>query len=119
MNTSVTPILRIFDYAKTKEFYVDFLEFTIDWEHRFEENMPVYLSVSSGPVTLHLSEHHGDGSPGTRVRIHHPDVEQFQKQLLAKKYKYMRPGLEEMPWNTVEMTVVDPFNNRLTYWREK
>nr|WP_266364502.1 hypothetical protein [Tellurirhabdus rosea] len=31
----------------------------------------------------------------------------------------MRPGLEETPWNTVEMTVVDPFNNRLTYWREK
>nr|WP_266364504.1 glyoxalase superfamily protein [Tellurirhabdus rosea] len=84
MNTSVTPILRIFDYAKTKEFYVDFLGFTIDWEHRFEENMPVYLSVSSGPVTLHLSEHHGDGSPGARVRIHTPTWSSFRRSYWLK-----------------------------------
>jgi GNAT superfamily N-acetyltransferase len=29
----VTPILRIFDEAEAKEFYVDFLGFKIDWEH--------------------------------------------------------------------------------------
>ncbi len=28
-----TPILRIFDETKAKEFYVDFLVFNIDWEH--------------------------------------------------------------------------------------
>jgi hypothetical protein len=28
-----TPILRIFDEAKARELYVDFLGFTIDWEH--------------------------------------------------------------------------------------
>jgi catechol 2,3-dioxygenase-like lactoylglutathione lyase family enzyme len=31
-----TPILRIFDEAKAREFYVDFLGFKVDWEHRFE-----------------------------------------------------------------------------------
>ena len=31
-----TPILRIFDEAKAKEFYVAFLGFKVDWEHRFE-----------------------------------------------------------------------------------
>ena len=30
-----TPILRIFDEAKAREFYVDFLGFKVDWEHRF------------------------------------------------------------------------------------
>jgi catechol 2,3-dioxygenase-like lactoylglutathione lyase family enzyme len=35
------PILRIFDYQKTIEFYVDWLGFEIVWEHRFEENTPV------------------------------------------------------------------------------
>jgi 8-oxo-dGTP pyrophosphatase MutT (NUDIX family) len=30
-----TPILRIFDEAKAKEFYVEFLGFTVDWEHHF------------------------------------------------------------------------------------
>ena len=31
----ITPILRIFDEAKAKEFYVDFLGFSVDWEHRY------------------------------------------------------------------------------------
>lgn len=29
---SPIPILRSFDEGKAKEFYVDFLEFTVDWE---------------------------------------------------------------------------------------
>ena len=37
-----TPILRIFDEAKAKEFYVDFLGFKVDWEHRFEPGLPLY-----------------------------------------------------------------------------
>jgi catechol 2,3-dioxygenase-like lactoylglutathione lyase family enzyme len=39
----VTPILRIFDEAKALEFYVDFLGFKVDWQHRFEANFPLYL----------------------------------------------------------------------------
>jgi catechol 2,3-dioxygenase-like lactoylglutathione lyase family enzyme len=31
------PIFRIFDVAKAKEFYVGFLGFQVDWEHRFDE----------------------------------------------------------------------------------
>ena len=30
------PVLRSFDEAKAREFYVDFLGFTVEWEHRFE-----------------------------------------------------------------------------------
>ena len=36
------PILRIFSVDKAKEFYVDFLGFKIDWEHRFGDNFPLY-----------------------------------------------------------------------------
>lgn len=32
----------------------------------------------------------------------------------AKKYAYMRPGVEEMPWGRV-MAVIDPFGNRLSF----
>jgi catechol 2,3-dioxygenase-like lactoylglutathione lyase family enzyme len=42
------PILRIFSVAKAKEFYVDFLGFQVDWEHRFEDVAPVYMQVSRG-----------------------------------------------------------------------
>jgi hypothetical protein len=41
-----TPILRIFDERKAKEFYLDFLGFTLDWEHRFESDLPLYMQVS-------------------------------------------------------------------------
>jgi len=39
-------VLRSFDEAKAREFYVDFLGFTVDWEHRFEPGMPLYMQVS-------------------------------------------------------------------------
>ncbi len=41
----IIPILRIFDYQKMLEFYIDWLGFEIVWEHRFEENMPAYIEV--------------------------------------------------------------------------
>jgi catechol 2,3-dioxygenase-like lactoylglutathione lyase family enzyme len=111
---STTPILRIFDEAKAKEFYVDFLGFKVDWEHRFEPSLPLYLQVSRGECVLHLSEHHGDATPGAAVRIATQGLEDFQRELIGKGYKYARPGIEEMPWGR-DMTVSDPFGNRLTF----
>ena len=64
-----TPILRIFDEAKAREFYVGYLGFRIDWEHRFAPGMPLYLQVSRDSCVLHLSEHHGDACPGAALRI--------------------------------------------------
>lgn len=111
-----TPILRIFDETKAREFYVDFLEFHIDWEHRFEPGLPLYMQVSQGDCCLHLSEHHGDCSPGSAVRIPSDDVAQMQQMLVAKQYKYARPGVHSTPWGTREMSIGDPFGNRLTFF---
>ena len=111
---STTPILRIFDEAKAKEFYVDFLGFKVDWEHRFEPGLPLYLQVSRGECVLHLSEHHGDATPGAALRIATEGLEDFQRELIAKGYKYARPGIEELPWGR-DLTVCDPFGNRLTF----
>jgi uncharacterized glyoxalase superfamily protein PhnB len=110
-----TPILRIFDEARAKEFYLSFLGFTVDWEHRFADDLPLYMQVSKDGCVLHLSEHHGDGSPGAALRIETSDLEAFHSELLSKKYKYARPGIETMPWGTREMSVKDPFGNRLTF----
>jgi catechol 2,3-dioxygenase-like lactoylglutathione lyase family enzyme len=103
-----TPILRIFDETKAKEFYVEFLGFKVDWEHRFEDGLPLYMRVSQGGCVLHLSEHHGDCSPGAAVRIETNELEAFQEQLLAKQYKYARPGIRETPWGSKEMPIADP-----------
>jgi catechol 2,3-dioxygenase-like lactoylglutathione lyase family enzyme len=59
------PILRIFDVAKARDFYVGFLGFDVDWEHHFEQNTPAYMQVSRAGLTLHLSEHHGDACPAS------------------------------------------------------
>lgn len=110
-----TPILRIFDERKAREFYVDFLGFKVDWEHRFEPGLPLYLQVSRGGCVLHLSEHHGDGSPGAAMRIETDELAAFHAELLAKAYSYARPGLEKTAWDSVDMSIRDPFGNRLTF----
>lgn len=110
-----TPILRIFDEAKAKEFYVGFLGFKVDWEHRFEEGLPLYMQVSRDGCVLHLSEHHGDCSPGAAMRIETDELEAFHKQLSEKHYRYARPDIEETPWGSRDMSLTDPFGNRLTF----
>jgi uncharacterized glyoxalase superfamily protein PhnB len=110
-----TPILRMFDEHKAKEFYVDFLGFTVDWEHRFAPDAPLYMQVSRNGCVLHLSEHHGDCSPGSAMRIDTDDLDGYHAELTAKQYKYYRLGIELMPWGTRDMSVKDPFGNRLTF----
>ena len=67
--TRVVPIFRIFSVEKAREFYLDFLGFKVDWEFRFDEKAPVYMQVSRNGLSFHLSEHHGDASPGSTVFV--------------------------------------------------
>jgi len=115
---TVTPILRIFDVAKAHEFYVGFLGFEVQFEHRFEDNTPLYTGVYRDGCVLHLSEHHGDGAPGSHVRIETADIAGLHRELTERKYRFARPGLEETPWKTKEVTVNDPFGNRLTFYED-
>jgi uncharacterized glyoxalase superfamily protein PhnB len=113
---TVVPILRIFDERKAREFYVDFLGFKVDFEHRFGDNFPLYLGVSHSGCQLHLSEHHGDGAPGIQIRIETDDVAGLAAVLAAKGYRYAKPGgPETTPWGTLELTISDPFGNRLRF----
>ncbi|WP_223285145.1 glyoxalase superfamily protein [Paenibacillus sp. PL91] len=110
------PILRIFDEEKARDFYLNFLEFKCDWEHRFEPGMPLYMQVSNDNCIIHLSEHHGDCTPGSAVRIQVDDAKGLQQYLLGKNYKFARPGFDD-EWNQVSLT--DPFGNRLHFYTDK
>ncbi|MFK0384292.1 glyoxalase superfamily protein [Agrobacterium sp. NPDC090273] len=114
----VSPIIRIFDEDKAREFYVGFLGFTIDWEHRFGENFPLYMQVSRAGLSLHLSGHHGDATPGSNVFVTMKGVRAFQKELAAKQYTFMKPGVESEPWGDV-MQVTDPFSNRIRFCEQR
>jgi hypothetical protein len=113
----IKPVFRIFDYDKALAFYMDWLGFKIVWEYK-HLNTPVYLEISLRHIVLHLSEHHGDATPGARVFIDDfKDLKTYHKELLDKTYKYNRPGLQ-VPFyddTALEMTAIDPFANRLTF----
>jgi len=94
------PILRILDEAKAKEFYVSFPGFKVDLERRYEEGLPLYMQISKDGCILPLSEHHKDSSPGAAKRIETHELETFEMVLLAKRYKFARPGVYEMPWGS-------------------
>jgi uncharacterized glyoxalase superfamily protein PhnB len=112
----VVPILRSFDEAKAREFYVGFLGFDVDFEHRFGDNSPLYMGLRRSGCRLHLSEHHGDATPGAHVRIETVGLAAYAVALAAKDFKYAKPGApRETPWGTMELTVTDPFGNRLTF----
>jgi len=113
----ITPILRSFDEAKAREFYVDFLGFKVDWEHRFEDGLPLYMQISKDDCIIHLSEHHGDCSPGGALRIETSGLDAYQQQLLAKQYKNSRPCIEQQPWGERAMSISDPFGNRLDFYQ--
>ena len=112
----VTPVLRIFDVTKAREFYVGFLGFEIDFEHRYGEGFPLYMGISRSDCRLHLSEHHGDACPGALVRIATRDIDRLQAELSGKNYTYAKPGRPEAtPWGTRELSIADPFGNRLVF----
>ena len=109
------PILRIFDVEKARQFYVSFLGFHVDWEHRFDDKAPLYMQVSRGGLSLHLSEHHGDATAGSTIFVRMTGVEAFHREISAKDYPYLRPSVERAPWHAKVMEVTDPFGNRIRF----
>lgn len=87
---AAVPILRIFDVEKAKEFYIGFLGFQVDWEHRYGDNFPLYMS----------------------------GVTQLHKELHARDYRYMKPGLPDQG-SRLELEVTDPFSNRIRFMQCK
>lgn len=108
------PIVRIFDVAKASEFYFGFLGFSLDWEHRYGENFPLYMQVSRSGLRLHLSEHAGDATPGGNMCVYMTGIRELHRELQAKDYRYMKPGLEDQG-NRLELQITDPFGNRIRF----
>ena len=112
------PIVRIFDVPKAHEFYLGFLGFAVDWEHRYGDDFPLYTQVSRGALTLHLSEHAGDASPGGNMCVYTTGLRAYHAELIGKDYRYMKPGFEDHgDWWGVEVT--DPFSNRIRFMEMK
>ncbi|MGL4394946.1 MAG: glyoxalase superfamily protein [Hyphomicrobium sp.] len=112
------PVLRIFDENAARAFYIDYLGFKLHWEHHFEPGMPAYMQVERGECRLHLTGHHGDSSPGAMLRIACDDVHALLAELRGKSYAALRPAINTPPWGGEELTLTDPFGNRLTFFKD-
>jgi catechol 2,3-dioxygenase-like lactoylglutathione lyase family enzyme len=110
----VVPVLRMSDVAATKRFYCDYLGCSLDWQEG-DGDRPVYLQVSRDALTVQLSSHHGDGTPGTAVIIYTQDLAAFHRELDEKEYPFLSPGVEPHGVGGV-MTLLDPASNLLRFF---
>jgi hypothetical protein len=110
------PVLRIFSPEKAREFYLGFLGFEEIWTHA-PPGAPCYFEIARDGLALHLTEHHGDCTPGALVFVETVDIAALHAELAAKAYPFNRPGLEPAPWGGRMMETTDPFMNRLRFWQ--
>jgi hypothetical protein len=109
------PVLHIFDLGKAKEFLRRVPRVRDRLGASFEEDAPVYVQISRGDLVLHLSEHHGDACPGSTVFVRTTHLEDFNREVTAKAYRFMRSGIELTPWHSNLLDVTDPFGNRIRF----
>lgn len=110
--TETAPILRSFDEGLARAFYIDWLGFAVQFEHRFAPGMPLYMGITRGGLVLHLSEHTGDAAPGACVFVRMAGLDALLAELLARPHRDQRPQVEAVPWGRV-LQLTDPFGNRL------
>ena len=108
------PVLRVFDVPLAEAFYLGFLGFSEGWRHA-PAGAPVYIQVARDGLALHLTQHHGDGTPGSLVYVRVSGLAAFHAELSGREYPMNRPGLERAPWGGTVMEVTDPFMNRLRF----
>mmetsp|Transcript_10992 Transcript_10992/g.20341 ORF Transcript_10992/g.20341 Transcript_10992/m.20341 type:complete len:136 (-) Transcript_10992:156-563(-) len=118
---SMTPIFRSFSEDLATKFYVNWLGFKVDWKHRFsnDSSSPLYFQVSRGDIKIHLSEHHGDACPGSSIKIDLEEgLDDYLSELQSREYPNYNPSIQDQPWGCREMSVTDPFGNRIVFFQD-
>ncbi len=102
--TSVVPFLRVADAEATAEWYAR-LGFAVEWRHRFEPGLPLFVAISRGDARIFLSEHTGDARPDTLLYLYVEDVDAVATDF----------GVEpaDAPYGMREIELRDPDGNRL------
>jgi len=109
----------MFDVSKAREFYIDYLGFKVEFEHRFHDNAPLFMGISRDGLMLYVSEHHGDSVPGVHVVVDMTGVDDLLAELKAKNYHYMNPSIQDQEWGARELCVVDPSGNKIYFSERK
>ena len=108
------PTFRILNYQTAIDFYIGFLEFKIDWEHRFGATEPVYMQISKNGLTLHLSENNRFNT-NVIVFVETKKLKEFHKELQNKSSVMQLPDILQTNWQTLQLEIEDPFGNLLRF----
>lgn len=116
MFKGVHPVLPCKDVAKTIEFYVKKLGFSLSFQ---DANEPKYAGVKRDNVELHLQWHESE----EWERIERPmlrflvdDVDALHDEYKGKGVFHDRTVLCDTTWGTREFAFFDPNNNGLTFY---
>ena len=119
IHTSI-PVVRMLDEETTLTFYVDYLGFEIDWEHRFGDDpkSPLYAQVRHGNATLHLNGHANTDSPVCEVRFPVTNLDEYCEYLRAKTQGAEKPEVVDPRYEgrNTDMNIIDPSGNHLVFW---
>ena len=105
----------MYDVAATIRFYIDYLGCSLDHQSGSGDR-PVYMEVSRDGMSLHLSSHHDDGTPGTAVLVEVRNIDALHAELHQRGYPFFNPGLETGPRGVKEMQLIDPASNRIRFY---
>ena len=73
------------------------------------------MQVSRHNFVIHLSEHSGDGTPGSKVFVNTDELDNLFEEISSKKYKFNKPEISTAPWGDKIFEVTDPFSNRILF----
>jgi len=108
------PTFRILSYQTAVKFYVGFLGFNIDWEHRFKPTDPVYMQVSYHGLILHLSELKKFDTNAI-VFVETNNLHAFHHELKQRNVESTIQDIELTTWQTMQLEIEDPFGNLLRF----
>ncbi|MGI9391050.1 MAG: bleomycin resistance protein [Boseongicola sp.] len=109
----VTPTFRVKNARKAEAFYRDTLGFKTSWEDDPGDGHPIFVEMSRGDVSIHLSEHEGDGPEGVSVYVDVDDARGLHGEVTSNGGKADAP--ESMPWGHVVFVVTDPDGNVMRF----
>ena len=98
MRDKVVPILHVADARETAKWYSR-IGFSVESEHQFAPNMPIYAFLKRGDNQLHLSEHKGDAKPDTLVYFYVDDVDSIAQEFGV--------AVREQRWGSRDVWVSD------------
>jgi catechol 2,3-dioxygenase-like lactoylglutathione lyase family enzyme len=108
----VVPAFRVADLPRSCEFYVEGLDFRIDWVWREAPELPAFAQISCGGLGLYLTQRAGDSVAGGLAYLYVDDVDEWAERARLRGLA-IESGPCDEPWGNRELALVDPDGNRL------